>query len=60
MIAFEQLVVELKAVSSLNSDHEAQVLNYRRIARSSIGYLSNFGPIGKLEFKRLILSEFLS
>jgi hypothetical protein len=31
-----------------------------RLTRNPIGYLLNFGPIAKLEWKRFILSEFLS
>ena len=34
-------------------------MNYMRITRHPIGYLINFGPIGKLQYKRFILSEFL-
>ncbi len=60
LFAFERIVVELKAVSALVAEHEAQLINYMRITRSPIGYLINFGPIGKLEYKRFILSEFLS
>ena len=59
LFVYEKIVVELKAVSALSSDHEAQLMNYMRITRSPIGYLINFGPIGKLEHKRFILSEFL-
>ncbi|TWU45431.1 hypothetical protein Q31b_06030 [Novipirellula aureliae] len=43
----------------LGAEHEAQLINYMRISRSSVGYLVNFGPIKKLEYKRFILSEFL-
>lgn len=56
---FERIVVELKSVSALTPEHQAQLLNYMRITRSPIGYLINFGPIGKLEYKRFILSEYL-
>jgi len=59
LFAYDKIVVELKAVSALSADHEAQLMNYMRITRSPIGYLINFGPIGKLEYKRFILSEFL-
>jgi GxxExxY protein len=59
LFVFGQIVVELKAVSSLTTDHEAQLMNHMRITRQPIGYLVNFGPIGKLEWKRMILSEFL-
>ena len=59
LFVFESIVVELKAVSSLCPDHEAQVMNYMRLTRQPISYLINFGPIGKLQYKRFILSEFL-
>jgi GxxExxY protein len=53
------LVVELKAVAELAPEHEAQLFNYMRIARRAVGYLINFGHKGTLEWKRLILSEFI-
>jgi GxxExxY protein len=59
LFIFEKIVVELKAVADLSPNHEAQVINYMRITKQPIGYLINFGPIGKLQYKRLILSEFL-
>ncbi|TWU45430.1 hypothetical protein Q31b_06020 [Novipirellula aureliae] len=59
LCVFEKVVVELKATSEIGSEHEAQLINYMRISRSSVGYLVNFGPIKKLEYKRFILSEFL-
>ena len=55
----ERIVVELKSVSALAPEHEAQVMNYMRISRQPVGYLINFGPIGKLQWKRFVLSEFL-
>ncbi len=58
LFVFCQMVVELKAVSALTVEHEAQVLNYMRVTRSPVGYLINFGPIGKLQWKRFILSEY--
>ena len=54
------LVVELKAVTELAPEHEAQLLNYMRIARQPVGYLVNFGHKDTLEWKRFILSEFIS
>lgn len=58
LIVHVGIVVELKAVSKLLPEHESQLLNYMRIARKSVGYLINFGPIGKLEWKRFVLSQF--
>ena len=59
LFVFERIVVELKAVAALCPDHEAQIINYMRITKQPVGYLINFGPIGKLQYKRFILSEFL-
>ncbi len=60
LFVYERIVVELKSVSAIAPEHEAQLINYMRITRSPIGYLINFGPIGKLQYKRFILSEFLA
>jgi GxxExxY protein len=54
---FDGIVVELKAVTELISDHEAQLFNYMRIARQPVGYLINFGHRGELQWKRFILSD---
>jgi GxxExxY protein len=57
LFVFDCLVVELKAVSELAPEHEAQLLNYMRLTRQPVGYLVNFGHKGTLEWKRFILSE---
>ena len=57
LLVFDEIVVELKAVSGLDPDHEAQLFNYMRIARMPVGYLLNFGQKGDLEWKRFILSD---
>ncbi len=59
LFVFGALVVELKAVTELAPEHEAQLFNYMRIARQPVGYLINFGHKETLEWKRLILSEFI-
>jgi GxxExxY protein len=53
----EGIVVELKAVRELISEHEAQLFNCMRIARQPVGYLINYGCKGELEWKRFILSD---
>jgi GxxExxY protein len=57
LFAFNAVVIELKAVADLTSDHEAQLFNYMRIARQPVGYLINFGRRGELQWKRFILSD---
>lgn len=53
------LVTELKAVSQLLPEHDAQLINYLRLTRQPVGYLINFGHKDTLEWKRIILSEFI-
>ena len=57
LFVFNAIVVELKAVAEIISDHEAQLFNYMRIARQPVGYLINFGRKGDLQWKRFILSD---
>jgi GxxExxY protein len=45
------VLLELKAARTLDSSHEAQLLNYLRATEIEVGLLSNFGI--KPEFKRL-------
>jgi GxxExxY protein len=45
------VLVELKATRTLDSAHEAQLLNYLRATEIEVGLLFNFGV--KPEFKRL-------
>jgi GxxExxY protein len=57
LLVFGEIVVELKSLKELCSDHEAQLFNYMRIARKQVGYLINFGQKGELEWKRFVLSD---
>ena len=57
LLVWDAIVIELKAVSGLVTDHEAQLFNYLRIARRQVGYLINFGKKGELEWKRFIVSD---
>ena len=55
---YGSLIVELKAVKALNSEHEQQLLNYMHITKKAVGYLVNFGP-PSVEWKRYILKEYI-
>ena len=59
LLVFGCLVIELKSVSQLAPEHEAQLLNYMRITKQPVGYLINFGHKDTLEWKRFILSELI-
>ena len=52
---YEGIVVELKSVSALLPEHEAQLINYMRISKKRVGYLINFGPIKGVEWKRFVI-----
>jgi GxxExxY protein len=59
LYAHSEIVVELKSVRALATEHVAQLLNYMRLARKPVGYLINFGPLGKVEWRRFVLKEFI-
>lgn len=54
-ICYNQIIVEIKAVSSLTSDHDAQILNYLKATKNKIGLLINFGE-KSLKYQRKIFS----
>ncbi len=49
-----QILLELKAVETLNKAHEAQVLNYLKATGLELGILINFGK-ERIESKRFVL-----
>ena len=56
-VAFEKIVIEIKALERLSSHEEAQLLNYLKATGLELGVLINFGAAGKLEWKRMIKSS---
>lgn len=54
-LCFDKIIVEIKAVSELAPEHEAQLVNYLRITKMRLGFLVNFGHYPKLEIKRFAL-----
>jgi len=51
-ICYDKIIVELKALSTLLSNHESQVLNYLKATGYKLGILVNFGE-SSLKYKRL-------
>jgi len=49
------IIVELKAVKSIDPVHQAQLLNYLKASRVETGLLLNFGT-PKLGIKRMVLA----
>ena len=53
---YKGIVIEMKAVDKIISDHRAQLFNYMRIARQKKGVLLNFGE-RSLRAERYIFDE---
>lgn len=53
-ICYDEIILELKAVKSLEVIHTAQLMNYLKATQKKVGYLINFGSTS-LEYKRFIL-----
>ncbi len=53
IIVEDKLLLELKAVSALCGEHEAQLMNYLKTTGLSVGLLLNFGK-PKLGIKRMV------
>jgi len=54
-VCYEKIVVELKALDKITSEHKAQLLNYLHASDMRLGLLVNFGHHPKLEWKRMII-----
>jgi GxxExxY protein len=53
-ICYNKIIIELKALSSLENAFEAQVLNYLKATGYKLGMLINFGE-QSLKYKRIVL-----
>lgn len=54
-ICFEKIIIEIKAISDLRPEHQAQTLNYLKATGIRLGLLVNFGSHPKATIKRLAL-----
>src|SRR4051812_37303464 len=54
-ICFEQVVVEVKAISKLTGEHRAQVQNYLHATGHRVGLLVNLGHYPMVEHERFVL-----
>ncbi|MEA1874448.1 MAG: GxxExxY protein [Bacteroidota bacterium] len=52
-ICYEDIIVELKALSEFTGAHQSQLLNYLTATKKKIGLLINFGA-ESLEYKRMV------
>ena len=52
-ICYDKIIVELKALSTITSEHKAQVINYLKATNFELGLLINFGA-PRLTSERII------
>lgn len=53
-ICYSLIIIELKALSSITTQHESQLINYLKATGLKVGILVNFGE-QSLKYKRLAL-----
>ena len=53
-VCFERIIVEIKAVKELASEHRAQVHNYLEATGLELGLLVNFGHYPKAQVERIV------
>ena len=53
-ICYNQIIIELKAINQLTSEHELHIINYLKVTNLKIGFLFNFGE-KSLKYKRFVL-----
>ena len=53
-VCYDNIIVELKAVSHLDDSHRSQVFNYLKATGLKLGLLFNFGNENGLEFERKV------
>ena len=54
-VCYEEIIVEIKAISALSGIEEAQLINYLKATGLKVGLLINFGS-KSLEYKRFVNS----
>ncbi len=58
LLAFQKIIVELKALDRLTTKEESQIINYLKASGLEVGVLLNFGAANGLEWKRLVKTRF--
>jgi len=54
IICYEKIIIELKAVSKINNQHKAQLMNYMVATGYKLGLLVNFNSFPKSEIIRIV------
>lgn len=52
---YDRIIIELKAVSTIDASHRAQLYNYLKATQCRLGLLINFGNSNGLQVERKVL-----
>ncbi len=55
LICYGSVILEIKAVKDIASEHKAQILNYLKATNMKLGLLINFGSHPKLQIERFVV-----
>ena len=55
-ICYDEIIVEIKAITDLSGTEEAQIINYLKASGLEIGLLINFGA-SSLQYKRFVFTH---
>ena len=56
-VCYDDIIVELKAVNELLSEHRAQLFNYMRITNTKFGIIINFGESQRLHAEKYMFNK---
>jgi len=54
IVCYDKILLELKAVTKINNEHKAQLINYLTATKIKLGLLVNFGTHPKVEICRIV------
>ena len=53
-MCFDEVIVEIKAISTITGEHRAQIMNYFKATNKKLGLLVNFGSFPKATVERIV------
>jgi GxxExxY protein len=56
-VCFDQIILEIKAVTEVTDEHRAQVMNYLKATGKKLGLLVNFGHYPKAQVERIVMGR---
>ena len=55
IVCYDRILIEIKAISKINNQHKAQLMNYLKSTGFRLGLLVNFNSFPKAEIIRMVI-----